>query len=253
MEQGNNPDKSELDSKYFIDEFVYNCPFCKRGNVKYTAFGGGNFDWANEKECYIYFVRCESCKKVSMHLTYEKLETEFLTGRGGFNLRFVLRENDNLDDKFFYSVPTSFFTLDSNIPSKLRELMSEAEGCLKSNFLTGASACARKIIYELAVREKAEGDNYDERIKSLKKRFPEVDENYFDTLSTIQSVTSDKVHEVSYDGWSAKHLRLILATIKEILTEIYVLPALKKKKRASILELSEEISGNKPNKKDSEV
>ena len=55
-----------------------------------------------------------------------------------------------LDADFFYSVPTSFFVMDERVPRVLRELLTESEGCLKSNFLTGASACARKVVYELA-------------------------------------------------------------------------------------------------------
>ena len=90
--------------------------------------------------------------------------------------------------------------------------MTEAEGCLKSNFLTGASACARKMVYELAIIEGAEGDNYEDRIKSLKGKRTDVEEDYFDTLLTIQQVTSTKVHEKSYDGWESKHLRLMLST-----------------------------------------
>ena len=46
---------------------------------------------------------------------------------------------------FFYSVPTSFFVLDNRILFFLPDLLTGAKGSLKSNYLTGASACARKI------------------------------------------------------------------------------------------------------------
>jgi hypothetical protein len=150
-----------------------------------------------------------------------------------------------LDDLFFYSVPTSLFVLNNKIPRVLRELFAEAEGCLKSNFLTGASACARKIVYELAKREEAEGNTYEDRINSLKAKKPEVDPTYFDTLSTIQQLTSNKVHENAYDHWEAKHLRLILATLSEILYEIYVIPELRRDKRRTILDLKAKIMGGK--------
>jgi hypothetical protein len=123
----------------------------------------------------------------------------------------------------------------------LRELISEAEACLKSNLLTGASACARKLIYELARIEKAEGPDYESRLKSLKAVRTDVEPEFFDTLLTIQQVTSDKVHEQSYDGWQSKHLRLILATIVEILNAMYVIPKLRKEKRKAILDLREKI------------
>jgi hypothetical protein len=176
-----------------------------------------------------------------MHLSFHDVPLHS-TGYGG-RWHFGLGEDKNLDDQFFYSVPTSFFSIDSRVPGVLRELMTEAEGSLKSNYLTGASVCARKMIYELAIIEGAEGDNYDERIKSLKKVRPDVDEEYFDTLLTIQQVTSDKVHEESYDGWESKHIKLILSTLREIFENMYVIPEIKKEKRKSILELKEQIIG----------
>ena len=147
----------------------------------------------------------------------------------------------SLDDQFFYSVPTSFFVLDQRIPRILRDLLTEAEGSLKSNFLTGASACARKIIYELGSIQEVDGDNYEDRIKSLKKRHPEVESEYFDTLLTIQQLTSSKVHENSYDGWKSQHLQIILASLREILHELYVVPALRDDRRKSILDLKKEL------------
>ncbi len=54
------------------------------------------------------------------------------------------------------------------------------------------------------------------------------------------------MHENSYDSWSSRHLQLILATLIEILQEIYVIPALRREKRQSIIDLKEEILGDKP-------
>lgn len=233
-------DESHLDSRYFIDEHVYNCPYCNRRNVAYSLQFPKSFDWSSEKKCYIQFARCHSCNNVSMHLTFDELAVVQL---GSSIYRF--KDGTDLDDKFFYSVPTSFFVLDKRIPKILRDLMTEAEGCLKGNFLTGASACARKMVYELARIEKAEGEDYEDRLKSLKAKRTDVEGEYFDTLLTIQQLTSEKVHEESYDGWSAKHLRLILSTIKEILGIMYVIPEVRKEKRQSILAMKDEIVGAK--------
>jgi len=71
----------------------------------------------------------------------------------------------------------------------------------------------------------------------------DVEEIYFDTLLTIQQMTSDKVHEQSYGGWQAKHLWLILSTLVELLNIIYVIPEIRKEKRKSILSLKDEILG----------
>lgn len=177
-----------------------------------------------------------------MHLTFQNLNATRYATSGGVNYyRFTFEEGidagDALDRAFFYSVPTSFFVLDERVPRVLRELLTEAEGCLKSNYLTGASACARKIVYELGVLNHAVGDNYEDRIKSLKGIHPEVESAFFDTLLTIQQITSTKIHENSYDGWEAKHLRVILAALADVLHELYVLPALRADRRQAILEL----------------
>lgn len=234
-------DLSSLDGKYFIDKHVYNCPFCNRRNVSYYVRNMFIFDWTYSKPCRAFLVQCSSCNKTSMHLTFEKVGAR-QTRQGSHNYQFD-EDEDELDDKFFYSVPTSFFALNDHIPSVLRELMTEAEGCLKTNFLTGASVCARKLVYETAVIEKAEGTDYESRLKSLKAKRTDVDAEYFDTLLTIQQVTSDKVHEDSYDGWTAKHLRLILSTLHEILNALYVLPQTRIEKRKAALKLKEEILG----------
>ena len=235
-------DSSALDSKYFIDTHVYNCPFCKRNNVSYYLKGSFKFNWTKNKPCYIYIADCSSCHNQSMHLSFESIELSNTQYANMF--QFKLESETDIDSKFFYSVPTSFFALDQRIPKILRELFIEAEGCLKSNYLTGASACVRKIIYELAILEKATGTNYDERLKSLKEIRNDVEPEYFDTLLTIQQLTSDKVHEESYDGWENSHLKLLLSTLGEILTLMYVIPELRKEKRTAILELKQKLTNN---------
>ena len=239
-------DQSHLDDRYFVDPYVYNCPFCNRRHVSYIVSTSVQFNWSNQTDCYVYFVTCHSCNKVSMHLSKQEIPLKYayqLENQEYF--RFSLSKDIDagavLDSLFFYSVPTSFFVLDERVPSILRELLTEAEGCLKSNFLTGASACARKLVYELAKKENATGDNYDDRLKSLKINHPEIPEEYFDTLLTIQQVTSTKVHENSYDGWKSEHVRLILASLAEVLRELYVLPAQRRDRRESILDLKQKL------------
>lgn len=232
-------DQSFLDDKYFVDNKVYNCPFCNRRHVAYSVQAALTFDWTPEKPCNMYIVICHSCNNRSLHLSYHNLVYYDHYTRLHFNSNIA----DQLDDMMFYSVPTSFFILDTRIPKKLRELLTEAEGCLKSNFLTGASACARKIVYELARIKGMMNGNYHDRIKSLKDKSPNVDGTYFDSLLTIQKTTSSKVHENAYDGWEAKHVRLILSALREILHELYVVPALREDRRQGILELQKELLG----------
>src|SRR5258706_2482016 len=114
-------DQSYLDRKYFIDANVYNCPFCNRNNVQYWLRLVWDFDWSEEKKCYVYFVRCTSCQSESMHLSYEKL-SHAVHGQVGL-LKFI--PDVDLDSAIFYSVPTSFFVIDSRIPKIIRELITE--------------------------------------------------------------------------------------------------------------------------------
>jgi hypothetical protein len=217
-------DRSHLDAKYFIDPYVYNCPFCKRGNVYFAIdHPVREFDWSNNKKCIVIFVECKSCKKTSMHLTFDRI----LTIDNG---RFRFADDIDIDSKMFYSAPTSFFVIDSRIPNVLRELITEAEGCVKMNFLTGASACTRKAIYEFTILQKCQGENYDERIKELKSKFPQIDQELFDVLGHIKDLTSDKVHEQSWDKWDSNHLILFIETLKVILNEVYVIPDQRQKK-----------------------
>lgn len=239
-------DQSHLDARYFVDSYVYNCPFCNRRHVAYRVMDNVKFDWTDKKQATAFFVKCASCGSQSMHLTFENLKLQHVGSFAGTNAyRFVPREGvdmgEFLDTAFFYSVPTSFFALDERVPRILRELLTEAEGCLKSNFLTGASACVRKIVYELAVLEKAQGENYEDRIKSLKDVHVDVEPAFFDTLLTIHQVTSTKVHENSYDGWEAKHLRVILAALADVLHEVYVVPSLREDRRKAIVALKAEL------------
>lgn len=234
-------DFSHLDKKYFLDRYVYNCPFCNRRNVAFTLIGVQYFDWSNTKRCYLYLVSCDSCQKTSMHLSYTNILNEYSTQN---DLKF--KEDVDIDSNFFYSVPTSFFVLDDRIPKNLRELITEAEGCLKMNLLTGASACMRKSIYELLILEKCSGINYDEQIKQLKTKYKDTDPSLFDILAHIKDMTSDKVHEQSWDKWDSKSINLIIEALKAVLYDIFVIPAIKLERAKNVMQLREEV--NKPKK-----
>lgn len=227
-------DDSHLDQKYFIDNTIYNCPFCNRRHVSYSVTDCGEFDWSKKKKCFVWFVKCESCDGISMHLTFDDVRDKI----GRHN---SVASNIDLDAAFFYSVPTSFFVIDSRIPKIIRELITEAEGSIKMNYLTGASACCRKAIYELTVIEKAVGSDYEERIKFLKKKFTGIDPELFDILCHIKDMTSDKIHEQSWDKWDSRHLTLFIETLKAILHEVYVVPDEKKSRSIKVHGLLQEV------------
>ncbi|MGH7909556.1 MAG: hypothetical protein ACRENW_06890, partial [Thermodesulfobacteriota bacterium] len=134
----------------------------------------------------------------------------------------------------------------------IRELITESEGCLKMNFLTGASACMRKASYELLIFEKAEGNDYESKIKFLKKKYPDSDPILFDILAHIQDMTSDKIHEQSWDEWDSHYLKLVIETLKTVLHDIYVLPKVKTERSKFIQQLREKVVNEKKGAKESE-
>ena len=146
--------------------------------------------------------------------------------------KFIAKQEfkENINERVFHSQPTSFFVLDERIPRVIRELISEAEGCQKMNFLTGASACMRKAIYELLVKENISGENYDSKIKSLKGKYSNIDAIHFDVLGHIQDMTSENLHEQSWNKWDSNNIQLIMETLKSVLYEIYVFPQQKKER-----------------------
>ena len=247
-------DRSHLDKKYFIDNKVYNCPFCKRRNVRYEFYEKCSFDWNVEKKCYVYFVNCSDCESRSMHLSYDDIEATRRTGPaiGEIGGADDFQPDIDIDSKIFHSVPTSFFVMDSRIPRIIRELIDEGEGCLKMNYLTGASACIRKAIYELTFVEECEGADYEARIKYLKIKYTTIDPALFDILAAIQDMTSEKVHEQSWDKWDSKHLRLITESLKTILHEIYVIPAEQKERIAEVIKLRADLRKDKNKGKEPE-
>lgn len=243
----NMEDQSALDRKYFIDDEVFNCPFCNRNNVVYAIIEDFKFNWSEEKECYAYLARCTSCHNVSLHLSFEDIlnKGQHAQVHRKDDWFYTFKSGIDIDSKVFYAQPTSFFVVDKRIPSILRELITEAEGCLKMNYLTGASACMRKAIYELLILEKTGQGDYESRIKSLKGLHPDSDPKLFDILAHIQDMTSDKIHEQSWDKWDSPNLKLIIETLKTVLFDIYVLPQIKKERSLKIEQLQERIKKDK--------
>ena len=243
-------DKSYLDKKYFIDKRTYNCPYCNRNNLVYKIYDHFFFNWSQSKGCFVYLVQCSDCSKISMHLSFKDIADYEYPDRAQFNRgEFNFNENIDIDSKIFYSQPTSFFVIDERIPAIIRELITEAEGCLKMNFLTGASACARKAIYELLVKENTEGEHYKDRINFLKDKYKDSDPRLFDSLAQSQFLASDKVHEQSWDMWDSNQLRLLIENLKDILYEIYVLPKEKDERYIKIQQLQEKVKKGKEIKK----
>ena len=269
-------DLSAKDSKYFIDDRTYNCPFCNRRNVVYKVISASSFDLDAVRTVYLYRVQCSEaeCGKVSLHLSNYKLH---MTHRDGFAcpprvLSYKQRPEPQggqyeeitplLDDEkkpkeldgcFFYHQPSSFFTVDDRLPVVVRELLSEAENCRKNNFLTGASACLRKAIYKLLQQQEIpEQDKdgkffrYDDRIDLLKDKFKGINPAYFGNLKIIQGLTSQELHENDWEDLDSPTLRFLLETTKVILYQIFVLPDEFQQQRDKILEFGKAAAKKNP-------
>lgn len=171
-----------------------------------------------------------------MHLSFTEIELY----RGYENNRFNLGDIKDIDSLFFHSVPSSRFILDERIPEYIGELLTEADGSLKMNFLTGAGACLRRAIQELTVVLKAEGENYLEKIEFLKENNPHIDSIHFEILARIDEMAG-KVHDQPWDKWELKYLKLIIETLRALLNELFILPSIKKDKKKEIEALLEDI------------
>lgn len=64
-------------------------------------------------------------------------------------------------------------------------------------------------------------------------------------LSHLQEMTSDKIHEQSWPQWDSANLRLILAALKGVLNEVYVLPKERLEQAKMIEQLRHQVSGSK--------
>lgn len=272
--------ESDIDNKYFIDGEKYNCPFCQTRSVKYNVTNTLKYDASNNKTNYLYLVSCEHCNKISYHLSEYQLASlsnlilgkthgyfvypiqEILgeeirsAGEENVRIRKIIDKNNNskeLDDVFFYSQPSSFFAIDRRIPKKIRVPLNESEDCLKANFLTGASACLRKVIFKLLqdkeIPEKDSQDkpiSHEERVNLLSKKFQKIEAAMIKELKTIHVLTSQELHENDWEDFDASTLRFLIEITKNILNEIYITPLEDNKKHSKLTKLKTKA---KPQKK----
>lgn len=248
---GSSVDKSEKDNLYFIDQHIYNCPFCRRRNVKYEVTDAIEHDTGTDNTVYAYQVTCSDCEERSLHFSLKNL---FPNGYYGTHNRF--QYDGDLDDCFVAHRPAVLHTLDLEVPKNLRALIGESEEARQSNLLTGASATLRKAIYQLlsgervlVINEKTKHTDYRASIAALSKKHPSVDAELFALLAGVQELASDLVHEDSWEAWNSKQLKYLTATVREILEEIYAEPARRKRRKRSLDELRAKLISDKANSK----
>lgn len=246
-------DPKEFENKYFIDAHRFNCAFCHVRSIGFIVIEYVSFDWLKDKNAYAYFVKCLGCEKISIHLSYSifpynesYLEDTFIdppsqkvSDNGLPAIRYLspkgeIKVDKNfynngtiLDEYFFYHHPSSPFSVDPEVPSEIRNLIDEADGCRKQNFLVGASGALRKAIYEFLLDQKVKGNNYQEKIKALKAKYPKAQEEIFDALAGIQDLTSNALHEDelgNWEPWKSENFNYVMQVVKATMYEVYTSP-----------------------------
>ncbi len=123
-----------------------------------------------------------------------------------------------MTDDFTGNGAPAFLTLDSRVPAVFRDLLAEADGCSKNNFLTGGTACAQRAIQALLAYEKLEGPDTQSRIRALSEKYPAVPQMLSNVLQQFGDATARDGAKLNTNG-----LNLLTVTLKAIVYEIYVL------------------------------
>jgi len=117
-----------------------------------------------------------------------------------------------------HAVPPAFLNVDPRVPSGVRELLVEADGCLKAGFLTGGTVCAQKAVQTLLTHEAAEGASYEARLHALSQKYPSVPQSLF-ALCIRLGETPSREHP----ALDSDKLKVLTVALKIMLYEIYVL------------------------------
>jgi hypothetical protein len=112
----------------------------------------------------------------------------------------------------------AFLTVDLRAPAAVRELLMEADGCLKAGFMTGGTVCAQRAVQTLLHHEGAEGGSYEARMHALSQKYPSVPQSLF--ALCIRLGDSHSREQTSLD---LEKLKVLLVALKIMLYEIYVL------------------------------
>jgi hypothetical protein len=112
----------------------------------------------------------------------------------------------------------AFLTIDARVPAPIRDLIGEAEGCVKNAYLTGGTACAQRAIQMLLTAERADGPDIEARVRTLAEKHPGLPQILTTVLQRFGDATARDGAKLSAAGLNA-----LVATLKAILYEIYVL------------------------------
>jgi hypothetical protein len=120
-------------------------------------------------------------------------------------------------DAHFAAQP-AFLNIDPRVPPGVRELLVEADGCLKAGFLTGGTVCAQKAVQTLLTHEAAEGASYEARLHALSQKYPSVPQSLFALCIRLGDSPSREHPALDND-----RLKVLTVALKIMLYEIFVL------------------------------
>jgi hypothetical protein len=109
----------------------------------------------------------------------------------------------------------AFLKLDDRVPASLRELLFEADGCVANGLMIGATGCAQRAVEALLKLEKIEGTGHEARVRALNEKTPGLPQLLITVLSQLGDVSGSV-------KLPANTLQLLLATVKAVAYEIYV-------------------------------
>jgi len=109
-----------------------------------------------------------------------------------------------------------FLVVDNRVPEAIRQLLEEADGCLNMSFTVGGTACARRAIRAILEGEGINGDDYSESLIALSHKHPAVAPTLFQILDLLGT---------GEEPLQPDALKVLTATVKGIVYEVYVLGA----------------------------
>jgi hypothetical protein len=134
------------------------------------------------------------------------------------------------------AVPT-FLNVDGRVPAALRDLLAEADGCLKMGFLLGGTVCAQRAIQTILTIEDVNGANDDARLRGLSDKYPGVPKVLFAVCARFREASTDQT------PLDKDRLNLLMVTLKFMFYEIFVIARERKESLEHLQKILERLDG----------
>jgi hypothetical protein len=108
-----------------------------------------------------------------------------------------------------------FLIVDARVPAPFRDLLVEAEGCLRAGFLMGCTACIGRAMTSLFSLQGSQGAQRKDQLRELETKNAAA-APLIRALSHATNITDDK-------PWEPARLTLALVTLKAVAYELFVL------------------------------